>query len=770
MTQKASRPAKKDADILWYREIDKNDLGLVGGKGANLGEMFSVGLPVPDGFVVTSGAYYRFLDENDLRPKITAILKVVNKNDPQSINEASEAIQKLIRAKPLPPQLARQIIAAYLKLGGPLRQALVAIRSSATAEDLPGASFAGQQETYLNVQGEARVLDRVRDCWASLFEPRAIFYREEKGFEHMKVGMAVPVQQMIPSDVSGVMFTIDPVSADKKTIIIEAVWGLGEYIVQGKVTPDRYLVAKKSYDITKIDIAKQTVQLVKARRENKETTVPVKKQTKRKLSDRQIVALAKLGQKIQDHYFFPQDIEWSLYKNKLWILQTRPVTTLESDRKKSPPAAAPETRKPLLEGSGASPGLADGEVKIINDPKKIKDLKQGEILVTRMTTPDFVPAMRRAAAIVTDSGGQTSHAAIVSRELGTPCVVGTETATKILKNKQMITVNGTSGKIYAGPLKTASSRKFSPADSGLTVSRDRLDLIRTATKIYVNLAEPELAAEVASRPVDGVGLLRAEFMLANLGRHPKKVIKERRQAGYISRLAEDMASFAAAFSPRPVVYRATDFKTNEYRHLVGGAAFEPHEENPMLGYRGAFRYLSDPQVFHLELEAIKRVRNKLGYKNLWLMIPFCRTPQELREVKKLLAAAGLMRTPSFKLWLMVEIPANVIRLEEFIEVGIDGVSIGSNDLTMLTLGVDRDNAELAASFREDDPAVLWALEKTVRACKKAGITCSICGQAATTVPAIVEKLVGWGISSVSVTPDAIGRTRELVYLTEKKVK
>lgn len=765
---------KKNKYILWFNEVGKKDLALVGGKGANLGEMASFGIPVPKGFIVTSQAYSDFLDENELLPKIKESLYDLDTTDPQTINEASQNVKRLILKGTISKEISQEIINAYLKQGRLLKHALVAIRSSATAEDLPDASFAGQQATFLNVQGEARVVELVKECWASLFEPRAIFYREEKGFDHFKVGMAVPVQEMVPSQVSGVMFTVDPVTNDKKTVIIEAIWGLGEYIVQGKITPDRYLVDKKSLEVIQTHVSPQSVQLVKVGDLNKQRPVAKKLQLKRKLTNKQIKELTRWGLKIHKHYFFPQDIEWALDKGKFWILQTRPVTTL---KKFSPNKSKSEEikRKVILKGVAAGPGLVSGLVQIVKSAKELKKVEKGEILVTSMTTPDFVLAMKKAVAIVTDKGGQTSHAAIVSRELGIPCVVGTEKATKVLKNGRAITVNGAKGEIYSGGL-TKSSLKSTKADkqkesklAGPDPLAGQSLSLKTATKIYVNLGEPQLAESVSSRNVDGVGLLRAEFMMAEIGVHPKKVIKDGKQKMFVNKLATNLEVFCEKFKPRPVVYRSSDFKTNEYRNLVGGKSFEPEEENPLLGYRGAFRYLTDPKVFELELRAIKKVRNKMGLKNLWLMIPFCRTPRELMEVKKLVVSEGLIRSPSFKLWLMVEIPSNVILLDDFIKVGIDGVSIGSNDLTMLVLGVDRDNAELAKDFNEQDPAVLWALKRTIETCQKAKVTSSICGQAPSVYPDLVENLVKWGISSLSVNPDAIERTRDLVYQAERRL-
>jgi len=754
---------KKEKNILWFQEVDKDDIPLVGGKGANLGEMAKAGFPVPRGFIVTSKAYFDFLEENKLKSRIHQELKKINIEDPQTFNEVSEKIKNLILNGQISSSLAKEIIFNYLKLGGLIKQALVAVRSSATAEDLPTASFAGQQTTFLNVQGEANLLKKIQACWASLFEARAIFYREEKGFDHFKVGLAVPVQEMIPAEISGVMFTLNPVTHQKNQIIIEAVWGLGEFIVQGEVTPDTYLVDKNSLESLSKKVEKQEVQLIKVGSLSKKTKVPRQRQLKRKLTDTQIVELAKLGKRIHRHYFYPQDIEWVFYRKKFYIVQSRPVTTLKKEDEEKKKEIK---KKAILKGQAASPGLASGPVRKIFSAKEISKIQEGDVLVAPMTSPDFVPAMRKVVAIITDKGGQTSHAAIVSRELGLPCVVGTETATKDLKNNQWVIVNGSLGEIYGGNLKIPSSALEKETLPQPISQIARVVIRQTATKLYVNLAEPQLAAEIAQRNIDGVGLLRAEFMMSEIGVHPRKIIKDRKQKAFINELATNIGLFCKYFYPRPVIYRTSDFKTNEYRHLIGGQAFEPEEENPFIGFRGAFRYLRDSDVFEMELKAIKKVREK--FNNLSLMVPFVRTPQELQEIKKIIVANGFIRSSSFKLWLMVEIPANVILLEDFLEIGIDGVSIGSNDLTMLTLGVDRDNAELAQVFNENDPALYWAFEKTIKTCQKYKVTSSICGQAPSIYPDLVEKLVEWGITSLSVNPDAIERTRELIAEAEKK--
>lgn len=748
-------------NILWFKETHYEDVNIVGGKGANLGEMYNLGIPVPNGFIVTSEAYYQFVKDNNLKQKLNDILKSSDVDDPDQLLAASRKIKHIIKHSPMSDMLALEIMTNYRKLSGfmGLKSLPVAVRSSATAEDSADASFAGQQETFLNVVGESNVVNRVRDCWASLFTPRSIFYRVKKKYDHFKVGVAVPVQRQIQSEISGIMFTVNPVN-NKKEIIIETIWGLGEYIVQGQVTPDQIILDKSDWHIISKNHVSQEVQLIKSEHETKEVAVPKSKQNRIKISDQMAVKIAKIGQKLHNHYGKPQDIEFALEKGEVFIVQTRPITTIQSNQKILDQQSG-ITAKPDLTGESASPGNASGIVIIIKSPKEINRVQKGHILVTSMTSPDFVPAMKKVSGIITDKGGQTSHAAIVSRELGVPCVVGTKTATKVLKEGDLVTLNGTTGEIWFGDLITGSTS--SPVKK--VVSKK---IIHTATKIYVNLGEPELASEISKKNVDGVGLLRAEFMIANIGIHPKKMIAENRQSEYIERLGMDLAKFCRSFNPRPVIYRATDFKTNEYRFLKWGKLYEPEEPNPLLGFRGATRYINSPDVFSMELEAIKMVRNKLNLKNLWLMIPFVRTPTELAKVKKIITDHGLLRSPTFKLFMMVEIPSNVILLDKFIDVGIDGISIGSNDLTMLVLGLDRDNGEVAKDFNEMDPAVLWSLKRAVTKARKRGVLASICGQAPSNHPQLVEKLVKWGISSISVSPDVIDTTREIVSWAEKK--
>ena len=750
----------KNQNILWFKEIHFEDTNLTGGKGANLGEMYNLGIPVPNGFVVTSSAYFQFVKENNLKPAIQNILKITNVDDPDQLLTSSKKIRNIIRKAPINQELSISIMKAYKKLSdfGGLKDVAVAVRTSATAEDSADASFAGQGDTFLNVIGETNVLNRVRDCWSSLFTPRSIFYQVKKHYDHFKIGVAVPVQKLIDSEISGICFTSNPVTNEKNQIIVETIWGLGEYIVQGVVSPDQHIIDKNNWTIISENYVEQTTQLIRSKdHETKEVMVPKTKQNKKKIDKTMALKIAKIGQKLHNHYGKPQDIEFAIDRGKLYIVQTRPITTIVSNQK-TLDNQSKITQKPDLTGEQASPGTASGVVIIINNPKEIDRAQKGQILVTSMTTPDFVPAMKKVNGIITDKGGQTSHAAIVSRELGVPCVVGTKIATKMFKEGDIVTINGTTGEIWKGNL----------IDKNAPIIKKQASTAKTATKVYVNLGEPDLAEMISKRNVDGVGLLRAEFMLANIGIHPKRIISEGREKEYIDKLAKEMVKFCKNFNPRPVVYRATDFKTNEYRSLKWGSLYEPEEPNPLMGFRGASRYISSPDVFYMELEAIKQVRNKYGYKNLWLMIPFVRTPHELSEVKKIVTSAGLLRSPSFKFFMMAEIPSNVILLDKFIDVGIDGISIGSNDLTMLTLGLDRDNSEVAKSFNEMDPAVLWSLKRLITKAKKRGILCSICGQAPSNYPELVEKLVKWGVTSISVSPDAIDATRDVVAWAEKR--
>jgi len=747
-------------ELVWFEDVGKDDLPLVGGKGANLGEMTRANIPVPPGFIVTTESYFLFLKEAGIVEQIEQALEPLSTNDSEQLLKVSVQIKEMISKAEMPQHIAEAIREAYERLGG-----LVAVRSSATAEDLPEASFAGQQRTFLNIQGADEVISAVQECWASLFEPRAIFYRYEQNIPSIGVGIAVPVQKMVQSEVSGIMFTVEPLTNDENRITVEAVFGLGESVVSGEITPDHYLVNKNDYSILEKQITPQDWQLVKnpdystsVNGSNIKLPIQDDIREKQKLSDEEISEIAKLGVSIEAHYEFPQDIEWAQEDGKFYIVQTRPITTLKQPYATKMCEEIPEDRV-LLTGSPASPGLGYGLAKVIMNPERISDVVEGDILVAEMTTPDFVPAMKRASGIATDRGGRTCHAAIVSRELGIPCVVGTGNATQILTTGQEVTVDGSLGKVYEGKVTIdAPEEEEVPADKVH---------YKTRTKVYVNLAEPDLAETAAGLDVDGVGLLRAEFMIAEIGEHPRYMIKEGRGQEFTAKLAKGITTFVKAFAPRPVVYRTTDFKTNEYRHLKGGEDYEDFEENPMIGYRGVSRYIKDPDVFKLETEAIKMVREQ--YKNLWVMVPFVRTVSGLATVKKMLASEGLRRSKDFKLWMMIEVPSNVFLIDKFLDIGIDGISIGSNDLTQLTLGIDRDNEELAEQFDERDEAVMLALEKVTRAAAARGVTCSICGQAPSVYPEITEKLVEWGITSVSINRDVIDETRKIIAEAEQKL-
>ncbi len=781
-------------DVLWFEQLDRNSLKEAGGKGANLGEMLKHGFPVPPGFVTTSGAYFKHLDFNNLRDRIGGILEGLDVDDTAALDRAAKEIQDLIIKGDIPPEVEKAIRKNYKKMCEMRgEEVYVAVRSSATAEDLPTASFAGQQSTFLNVHGEDGVVAAVKDCWASLFTPRAIFYRVQNNFEHMKVGLSAVVQEMVQSEKAGVMFTVDPISEDPDVIMIEGAYGLGEVVVSGSVTPDTYRVNKKSMKILTKDIAKQTWMLIRKGEKNVHAEIKEDAQEMQKLDDSHIVDLAKIGKRIEQHYKFPQDIEWAVQKGELYIVQSRPITTLKSGKlgeKKpaeitpiqggmeefavAPPASGEMVSvshaNMLLKGLGASPGQAVGKVDMIPTASDISKMEERAILVTDMTTPDFVPAMKKASAIVTNTGGMTSHAAIVSRELGIPCIVGTRNATEILKDAQIVTVDGTHGIIYEGKVElekpAAEMRPAAAVAAG--ISEAEVAPI-CGTKIYMNIADPDAAEKYAYLPADGVGLMRAEFIIAEIGEHPKKMAAEGREEEYIEKLADGIRRIAAAFYPRPVVYRATDFKTNEYRNLKGGNEYEPKEENPMMGYRGASRYIEEPEIFKMELRALQKVRNEFGMKNVWLMIPFVRRIGELRAIKDIMASIGFYRTRDFRLWIMVEVPSTVFLIEDFCKEGIDGISIGSNDLTQLVLGIDRDNQTLASGFDERNEAVLRAIQHVVETTAKYGVTSSLCGQAPSVYPEFAERLVEFGITSMSVNPDAVLRTRKIVASAEQKI-
>ncbi|MEM2087515.1 MAG: phosphoenolpyruvate synthase [Thermoproteota archaeon] len=768
--------------VLWFNEIGIEDVPLVGGKSASLGEMLQkTGVPVPNGFATTAEAYRYFIKYNNLEKKIAdALSELKDPNDTKTLQNIGARIRKMVVEAKMPPEIESEIKKYYAQLEKEVKQKnpFVAVRSSATAEDLPDASFAGQQETYLNVTTPEEVVDKVKECYSSLFTDRAIFYRVQKGFDHMKVALSAAVQLMVFSKASGVMFTLDVSNGDRSVVMIEAGYGLGEYVVQGKITPDDYYVRKNDLQIVKKIVSTKKVMLVrKPEGGTEEKEVPKEQQDKQILNDDQIKTLAKHAIQIENHYKKPMDIEWALDErdNKLYILQARPETVWAmkkpEEEKPEAPAATTTTKEVICQGLPASPGLAVGKAHIIMSVDKLDTFQQGEILVTEMTAPEWVPAMRKAAAIVTNSGGMTSHAAIVSRELGIPCIVGSASkgkpATEAIKDGETITVDSKLGVVYRGALAEAVEKKEEKAAVAVAAESHPV----TGTKIYVNLGEPELAEKVAALPVDGVGLMREEFIwAAEIGEHPLYLIETKQEQKVVDKLAEGMRKVCAAFYPRPVVLRLTDFKSSEYRDLEGGDKYEPVEPSALLGWRGASRYY-DPKylpAFKLELKAIRKVREEFGLKNLWVMIPFCRTEEEIQKVVAIMKEEGLERGPDFKLWVMAEIPSNVLIADKFNKY-IDGYSIGSNDLTMLVLGADRDNETVAKIFDERNLAVKRAIKYLIKIAHREGKTVSICGQAPSVYPEFTEFLVRAGIDSVSINPDAAVFTRKLVASIEQRI-
>jgi pyruvate,water dikinase len=755
--------------VRWLEELGAGDVGVAGGKGANLGEMTRAGLPVPPGFVVTADAYRHFLEGSGISHEIEGRLAGLDVDQPAALAEAARELQALVRGAEVPDEVRREIVGAYGELERRVGEegVLVAVRSSATVEDTAQYSFAGMFRSYLNVRGAEALVERVRECWASLFGGRVLFYRRKQqiGGEAL---IAVIVQRMVEAEKSGVLFTVDPATNDPARLVIEAAWGLGEVVVGGLVTPDRYEVERATRGVVRMAGA-QEYMLVRDERtgETVRRDVPAEKRGTPVLSDAEVRALAELGLEDEAHYGAPQDAEWAIARGEVYLVQTRPVTTLKARRAEGAPGGV-GAGEVLLHGLGASPGVASGVVRVLASPEEGEKLRAGEVLVTVRTAPDWVPVMRRAAAIVTDAGGMTSHAAIVSRELGLPCIVGAREATHLLKDGAVVTVDAREGVVRAGAAPAAergapaapAAPRGAPAVPSAPV---------TATGLYVNLAEPERAEEVAHLPVDGVGLLRAEFMIvaALENTHPRQLMEEGRGEEFVTRMVEQLGVFGRAFHPRPVIYRAMDFRSNEFRGLKGGERFEPEEDNPMIGYRGCYRYVREPELFGLELEVLSRVRR--DFDNVHLMIPFVRTGWEFRECRRLIGESALGRDRKLELWVMAEVPSIVTWLEEYVSLGVSGVSIGSNDLTQLVLGVDRDSEALAPLYDERDRAVLEVIGTIVEKCHTLGITSSICGQAPSVYPEYAETLVRMGIDSISVNPDAVEATRRNIARAEQRV-
>ena len=769
---------KKNDYVLWFKDLRRKDIPLAGGKCANLGELFGkIGAPVPNGFAVSAGTYKAFLKKSGAEKKIKKILSAMDVNDMESLQHASEEIRKYVEDLSIPKEIEKAILGAYKKLCKEVgkKAVAVAVRSSATAEDLPGASFAGQQDTYLNVF-EKGLLKSVKECWSSLFTPRAIFYRVEKGFSHSNVLISVAVQEMVFSEASGVMFTIEPVSGETDKLIINGSWGLGEAVVSGQVTPDEYLVNKVDLRIIDKQIVRKERQIVSDKKGSvKWISVPKPKREKPVLSDKLILQLARYGLKIEKHYGVAQDIEWAVDSDgRLFILQARPETVHGDNQKVAQKEKGGDLVEEdiLIKGMGVSPGEGSGKVKVILDVKGIAAFRKGEVLVTKMTTPDWVPAMKIAAAVVTELGGKTCHAAIVSRELGVPAVVGCEKATEVLKNGQVVTVIGQRGLIFKGAKAATGAEKTQVAG---VLPVDYSAQITTATKVYVNLSIPDIAKKIAGETnADGVGLLRAEHLMLSIGKHPRLLLEEGGDNVMIDTFSRGLSQVAEAFYPGPVVYRCLDFKPDEFLELPGGEKYERANvgPNPMIGYRGQYRYIKEDDIFRLELRAIRRARERLGFNNICVMIPFVRTRKVFRQTVKIMAEEGLdnRSDPEFKLWIMVEVPSACFMIEEFCKEGIDGVSFGTNDLTMLMLGVDRNDTSVQELYDERNLGVLRAIAYTMTVCGKYGVTTSICGQAPSVYPDYLEFMIRCGATSISVNPDTVVSSRRSVAMVEQKIK
>ncbi len=748
----------------WLGDITKDDTALVGGKGANLGELTRAGFPVPDGFVVTADAYLATVgNETEGGPSFEELAA-----DPDALDKESRRLQEVVASVVMSDELRTAIVDAYCELSRRVgsTEPLVAVRSSATAEDLAGTSFAGMHRTLTNVRGPQAVVSAVNLCWQSVFEARALSYRAAQHVEGRPT-IAVVVQVMVPAVSAGVAFSADPATGSSDTIVIEAAPGQGEVVVGGLVEPDTYTLSRSPLEVRAVHVGTKSHKVVAGASGDQTVTLSAEEGNARVLTDDQVLAIARFVVDAEHHFGCPQDLEWCFdQQGVVHVVQTRPITTLPAATE--PTAAGGRAEgKTLAEGLGASPGLASGRVRVLTTPAEGALLVTGEVLVAPMTNPDWLPTLRRAAAVVTDSGGVTCHAAIASRELGVPCIVGAHDATKRLRTGDLVTVDGARGTVTGGEI--ARAAPITPVGGATTATAAVAADPVTATKLYVNLALAERADEIAAMNVDGVGLLRAEFLVTEAleGRHPRQVLATGGREEFLSRMATSLLRITRPFMPRPVVYRTIDFRSNEFSGLEGGDKFEPQERNPMIGYRGCFRYVKEPDLFALELELIARVREQTP--NLHLMIPFVRTKWELEACLELVDASPLRDDHSLLRWIMAEVPSVVHWLPEYASLGIDGVSIGSNDLTQLMLGVDRDSEMCEELFDEEDGAVLDAIEQIIRKSARLGLTSSLCGQAPSNRPTFAEALVRFGIDSVSVNPDAAVRTRRALARAEQRL-
>ncbi len=794
-----SQDSQTHKNVMWLREISKEDTPLVGGKGANLGEMFNADFQVPDAFVLTSSAFREFLNITNLKQEILDIIKSIKFEDTQDLEEKAKKIREKIINSEMPPEFEREILRGYEKLSSRnlnehmIRvkdSCFVAVRSSATAEDLEETSFAGQNETFVNMKGNEQVIEAIKKCWASLYTARSIYYRNKNNIKEDSILIAVIIQKMVNSEKSGVMFTTNPLTNDPNQLVIEAVFGLGDGIVSGAIEPDHFLIDKKTEQVLEKRIGKKKIAIT---RDSSGKTI--KQQLHDAFMDKEVLyihelkELIRVAKKLEEHYHFPQDIEYAFESGNLYIVQTRPISTLNKKQENKEVHG-----RVLLEGLAASRGMAAGKVKLVLDLNELYKVQPGDVLVTRMTNPDMVVSMQKATAIVTDEGGSTCHAAIVSRELGIPCVVGTKNATQILKDNGRITVDGTTGKVYAGDLITREKNLgIKPEENKIEetkahdinlsaqntqnkqhISSSKPDIAKMFSlpnkaqqsqqpqkgiMVKVNCDLPKVAERAAATGADGVGLARIEFIIAEGGKHPAYYLKNNQLDQYSELLAENLEHIAKAFKGKPVWVRTSDIRTDEYTHLQG-ADEEPKESNPMLGWHGIRRSLDQPDILQAEFKAIKILHDK-GYKNVGIMIPFVINTEEVKQAKEICRLAGLEPRKDVEFGVMIETPGSCMIIEDLCNEGIDFISFGTNDLTQLTLGLDRNNETIAKLYHEKHAGVLRLLEMVITVCKMYNVKSSICGQAGSD-PEMAKFLAKKGISSISANIDAVQEIRESI--------